>query len=168
MSTNAKKIFLAFTIIVPFLAYCIFYYAPMIRNAPFKSDEFISMEFKWGYGNDLVNSYDSGTGEYNYLDNRDSLIRTNVKLRKNDIIYLHNKASELGFWNFPELIANRDTDLESLKSPRYIMILNYKRKSKRVTYLSDYNEIPKLKKVAGQMKILLEQTINDAEQRYRK
>jgi hypothetical protein len=168
MSTKAKKIFLAFTIVVPFLAYCIFYYAPMIRNAPFKSTEFVSFEYKWGFGNDLVNSYNSATGAYTYLDNKDSLIHTNVKLRKNDIIYLHSKANELGFWNFPDLIANRGTDLDSSKVPRYVMKFHYKRKSKNVTFLADYNEIPKLQKVAGQMKTLLEQTINDAEGRYRK
>jgi hypothetical protein len=168
MSTKAKKIFLALTIVVPFLAYCVFYYTPMIRNAPFKSSEFVSVEYKWGYGQDLVNSYNSATGEYNYLDNRDSLVHTNVKLRKNDIIYLHNKANELGFWNFPELIANSGTNLDSSKAPRYVMIFNYKRKSKHVVYVADYNEIPKLQKVAGQMKTLLEQTINDAEERYRK
>jgi len=168
MSTRAKQIFLFLTIVVPFLGYCIIYYTPIIRNAPFRSDEFVSFQFQWGAGNDLPNSYDSATGNYQYLDTKDSLIKTNVKLRQNDIIYLHNKMNELGYWNFPDLIANAETDLNKSKVLRYVFTFNYKRKTKKVVYLTDYNDIPKLATVAGQMKTLVEQTINDAEERYSK
>jgi hypothetical protein len=168
MSTKAKKIFLALTIIVPFLAYCIIYYVPMFRNAPFKLKEFESIEFKWGLGNNLENSYNSATGDYQYVNAQDSLIKTNVKLRKDEILYLHSKASELGFWNFPDLIANAGTNLDSSKVLRYVMVFNYKTKSKKVVYLTDYTEIQKLKGLAEQMKTLLMQSINDAEERYGK
>lgn len=166
MSTKAKKIFLLLTIVVPFLAYCVIYYTPMIKNAPFRSNEFVSLQLKWGAGNDLVNSYDSATGDYQYLNAKDSLIKKNVKLRENDIIYLHNKANELGLWNFPDLIANEGTDLNKSKVLRYVIQFNYKRKSKKVTFLTDYNDIPKLRDVATQMKTLVEKTVNDAEERY--
>lgn len=168
MSTNAKRIFLLLTIVVPFLAYCIIYYTPIIRNAPFRSNEFVSFTYKWGMGNDLVNSYNSATGEYQYLDKRDSLIKTNVKLRQNDIIYLHNKANELGYWNFPDVIANAGTDLNKSKVLRYVFEFNYKRKSKKVIFVTDFNDIPKLADVAGQMRTLVENTINDAQERYNK
>ena len=168
MSTKAKKIFLLLTIVVPFLAYCVFYYMPIIRNAPFRSDEFVSFQFKWGAGDKLENSYDSATGDYHYLNAKDSLIKTNVKLRENDIIYLHNKANELGYWNFPDVIANAGTDLDKSKVLRYVFEFNYKRKSKKVIFVTDYNDIPKLRDVANQMKTLVEQTINDAEERYGK
>lgn len=168
MSTRAKKIFLALTIVVPFLIYCVVYYTPMLRNAPYKLKEFESLEFKWGMGNNLENTYNSATGDYQYVDAKDSVIHTNVKLRENDILYLHSKASELGFWNFPDLIANQGTDLKTDTVPRYVMKFNYKKKSKTVTYLADYNEIPKLKALAEQMKTLLQQSINDAEERYGK
>lgn len=168
MSTNAKKIYLLLTIVLPFLAYCVIYYTPILKNAPFRSDEFVSFQFKWGAGNELVNSYDSATGDYQYLNAKDSLVKTNVKLRENDIIYLHNKANELGYWNFPELIANEGTDLRKSKVLRYVFQFNYKRKTKKVVYLTDYNDIPKLHDVANQMKILVEKTIGDAEERYSK
>ncbi|WP_316838173.1 hypothetical protein [Pedobacter nutrimenti] len=168
MSTRGKKIFLILTIVVPFLIYCIVYYAPIIKNAPFRSNEFVSLQFKWGVGKDLVNSYDSATGNYQYLNSRDSLVKTNVKLRTNDIIYLHNKANELGLWNFPDLIANRGSDLTSPKVLRYEFQFNYKRKSKKVILMSDFNEIPKLGDAATQMKNLVAQSINDAEERYGK
>jgi len=168
MSSKTKKIFLLLTIVVPFLLYCVIYYTPIIRNAPFRSDEFVSFQFKWGAGNDLPNTYDSATGDYQYLDTKDSLIKTNVKLRENDIIYLHNKANELGYWNFPDVIANSGTDLNKSKVLRYVFQFNYKRKSKKVIFLTDYDEIAKLGTVAGQMKTLVEKTIGDAQERYRK
>lgn len=168
MSTRTKKIFLFLTVVVPFLAYCVIYYRPILKNAPFKSGEFVSLQYKWGTGSVLENSYDSATGDYQYLDGKDSLIKTNVKLRENDIIYLHNKASELGFWNFPEVIAPAGADLRSAKILRYELQFNYKRKSKKVIYLSNYGEIPKLRDLAIQMKTLVEKTLNDAEERYGK
>lgn len=166
MTSKGKKIFLALTIVVPFLIYCVIYYTPMIKNAPFKSSEFVSLQFKWGVGRSLINSYDSATGDYQYLNERDSLIKTNVKLRSNDIIYLHSKANELGLWNFPPVIANQGADLTSDKILRYEIQFNYKRKSKKVVFLTDYNEIPKLRDVATQMQKLVAQSINDAEERY--
>ena len=102
------------------------------------------------------------------MDSRDSLVKTNVKLRHNDIIYLHNKANELGLWNFPEVIANEGEDLKSSKVLRYEIKFNYKRKSKQVIFMTDYTEMPKLRDVAGQMQKLITQSINDAEERYTK
>ncbi|SMD14086.1 hypothetical protein [Pedobacter nyackensis] len=168
MSNKAKKIFLALTIVVPFMIYCVVYYTPMFRNAPYKLKEFESIDFKWGMGNNLENSYNSATGDYQYVNAQDSVIKTNVKLRKDDILYLHSKANELGFFNFPELIANPGTTLDSSKVLRYVMQFNYKKKSKQVIYITDFNDIPKLKGLAEQMKTLLQQSINDAEERYGK
>jgi hypothetical protein len=168
MSNRGKKIFIIVSIVIPFLIYCVIYYTPMLKNAPFKSAEFISLNYKWGVGKTLDNSYDSATGEYQYLNAKDSLIKTNVKLRKDDIIYLHNKATQIGFWNFPELIANKTVDTTNARVLRYELEFKYKRVSKKVIYLSDYKEIPKLRDLAVQMKTLVEQTINSAEQRYGK
>ena len=168
MSNRGKKIFIIVSIVIPFLIYCVIYYTPMLKNAPFKSAEFISLNYKWGVGKTLDNSYNSATGEYQYLNAKDSLIKTNVKLRKDDIIYLHNKATQIGFWNFPELIANKTVDTTNARVLRYELEFKYKRVSKKVIYLSDYQEIPKLRDLAVQMKTLVEQTINSAEQRYGK
>jgi hypothetical protein len=166
MNSKTKKIFLALTIIVPFLAYCVFYYMPILRNAPFKSSEFESFQFKWGVGKELDNVYDSATGAYQYVNNQDSIVKTKVKLRKNDMIYLHRKANELGLWNFPDVIANKGSDLQSPTVLRYEIQFNYKKKSKKVIYQADYSEIPKLRDVAAQMTKLISQSINDADERY--
>jgi hypothetical protein len=168
MSPIAKKVFLIVTVVVPFLIYCIIYYRPILKNAPFRSDEFVSIEYKWGTGRTLLNTYNSKTGAYQYLNAKDSLVKTNVKLRSNDMIYLHNKASAIGFWNFPEVISNQGTDVKTTTRLRYELTFNYKRTSKKVIYLNDYDEVPKLRDLAVQMKTLVEQTINDAEDRYGK
>jgi hypothetical protein len=168
MSNRGRKIFIFVSVVLPILIYCYFYYEPILRNAPFKSGEFVSIKYKWGVGKTLDNSYDSSTGAYQYLDKKDSLVKTNVKLRQDDIIYLHNKATQLGFWNFPSLLANNTADTANVKVLRYELEFNYKRVSKKVVYLSDYNEIPKLRDLAVQMKTLVEQTINSAEERYGK
>lgn len=168
MNNRARKIFILFSIIIPILIYCYFYYEPMLRNAPFKSGEFVSLKYKWGVGQTLDNTYDSSTGAYQYVNAKDSIIKTNVKLRKDDIIYLHSKATQIGFWNFPELLANNTVDTVDKAKLRYELEFNYKRTSKKVVYYSDYNQIPKLRDLAVQMKTIVEQTIASADERYGK
>jgi len=168
MSSRGKKIFLASTIIVPFLIYCIVYYAPIIRNAPFKAKEFVSLEYKWGAGNNLENSYNSATGEYRYYNNDDSLIVTKVMLTERDKKFLDSNADEQGFWNLPDVVANDENDLKNSKALRYFMKFNYETKSKEVTYLSDFNGNPKMRGAAAQMQKIIEQSIIDAEEKSKK
>ncbi len=168
MSDKTKKIFLAFVIIVPFVIYCVIYYIPMIKNAPFNSKEFVSLQYSWGPGNNQINHYDSKTGAYQYENAQDSLIKTTVQLKQNEIIFLHSKANELGFWNLPEVIATPGTDLNSNNALRYVMTMNYQRKSKTVILVTDYVGSDKLKDVATQMQKLFFNTISDADARYGK
>jgi hypothetical protein len=84
MTDRGKKLFIFFTVVVPLLIYSVVYYAPIIRNAPFKAKEFVSITYKWGVGDNLENSYNSVTGEYKYLDNKDSLIIKHLKLSGRD------------------------------------------------------------------------------------
>ncbi len=163
MSTKGKKIFLALTIVVPFLIYCIIYYTPIIKNAPFRSKDFVSLQYQWGVKDTLENHYDSATGAYQYLDNSDSTIRKTVFLKKDDIIYLHNKANELGLWNFPDTIGTKTA--KSADVPRYDLQFNYKEKSKHVVVYGNFNGNPKLLDAAMQMRKLVEETLGQAEKR---
>ena len=168
MTSRGKKIFLASTIIIPFLIYCIVYYAPIIRNAPFKAKEFVSLEYKWGAGNNLENSYNSATGEYKYYNNNDSLIITKIELNDRDKKFLDSNADEQGFWNLPDIVANTEGDLQNSKAPRYFMKFNYQKKSKEVTYLSDFNGNPKMRGAAAQMQKVIEQRLIDLEEKAKK
>lgn len=151
MTSRGKKMFLILSVVVPFMIYCIVYYAPIIRNASYQAKEFVSFEYKWGAGNNLENSYNSATGEYRYLNNHDSLIVKQIKMSPKDFKYLDSVADVQGFWNLPALVANKGTDLKTTKAPRYFMQFNYKRKTKTVTFLQDFNENDKMKSAVGAM-----------------
>jgi len=141
--TKTKKILLALCIILPFVIYCVYYYSIMIKNAPYKFTEFESFSYKFGTRDSLLNSYDSKTGAYQYVNDRDSVMQTNLKLNKDDLLYLHRKAAMLGFWDFP-----KDETGDSVKTGRqplrYVIEFKYKRKSKVVTFDENYDNDPKL------------------------
>lgn len=161
MSNRSKKIYLALSIVVPFLIYCFYYYGMMIKNAPYKFSEFESLTFNYGLGDSLVNQYNSKTAHYQYLTESDSLIVTKVKLSKNDLLYLHRKAASLGFWDFPSEIVNT----EKSNAPHYLIELNYERKSKKVLVDLSYNGNPKLLDAARRLIQEITTTLNNAQSR---
>lgn len=135
--TKGKRIFLAASIILPFLFYCIYYYGMMLKNAPYRYAEFESMSIQYGERNKLINKFDSKTEIYQYLDRRDSLVKKKLSLSNDDLLYLHRKAADLGFWDFPEDETSGDLK-NGAKPPRYIIEYKYKRKSKKVVYDANY------------------------------
>ncbi|WPU90997.1 hypothetical protein SNE25_16890 [Mucilaginibacter sabulilitoris] len=137
MSDRSKKIFFALTIIVPFLVYCFYYYGMMIKNAPYRFSDFDSITFAYGPVDSLVNRYDSKTGDYQYVDRRDSLVKMHLRLTNDDLLYLHRKAADLGFWDFP-VKELADSTHGKNKSIRYIIEFKYKKKSKRVVFDTEY------------------------------
>ncbi|HLT41442.1 MAG TPA: hypothetical protein VKZ95_01965 [Sphingobacteriaceae bacterium] len=165
MSDKSKKIYLAVTIIVPFMLYCVYYYSQMIKKAPFRSTDFESFVLKYGEGDDLINQYDSKTGTFQYLNQRDSLIHTVVKLRKDDLLYLHYKAAELGFWNLPDELIMSDSTEESQLSPHFYLEMNYKEKSKSVLIDARYKGNSKMYDAAKSVINVAQQVIKDAEDR---
>jgi hypothetical protein len=164
MSTRSKKIFLVASIVVPFLLYCFYYYGMMIKNAPYKFSEFQSIQFQYGYGDSLLNKYDSKTGDYQFVNTRDSVIKMHLKLTKDDFLYLHRKAADLGFWDFPAKELNTDT---KVRSPRYMMQFNYQRKSKTVVFDAAYDGNDKLKDANERLIKEIQKVLQDAEARQR-
>jgi hypothetical protein len=169
MSEKAKKIFLLFTIIVPFLFYCVYYYGHMLKNAPYKFTEFKSFTIQYGDGDSLINKYNSLTGDYQYVNKRDSLIKTNLLLTRNDLLYLHRKAADLGFWDFPAVELNSDTaKFKGAKPPRYLITFNYQRKSKKVLFDASFNGDDKLKDANQNLIKEIMHVLADAEDRQKK
>jgi hypothetical protein len=146
MEKKSKKIFLMATVIVPFLIYCVYYYAHMFKNAPYKFSEFKSIVFQYGTPDSMLNKYDSRTGEYQYVNAHDSVIRMNLHLPKEQLLYLHRKAAELGFWDWPS-DERGDTTVRhnGQRAPRYFMQFNYQRKSKTITFDESFIGDPRLK-----------------------
>lgn len=138
MISKSKRIFLAASVILPFLFYCLYYYNHMLKNAPYRFTEFESMSIQYGNQDSLLNKFNSKTGDYQYLNNRDSLVKMHLKLNEKDLLYLHRKAADLGFWDFPE-DETGDTVKKGEQQPvRYIIEFKYKRKSKKVVYDSNF------------------------------
>ncbi len=165
MTSRGKKIFIFLTVVVPLLIYSIIYYAPIIRNAPFKAKEFVSVEYKWGTGNKLENSYNSATGEYRYLNDKDSLIIKHIALSAKDKKFLDSNADLQGFWNLPDVVANNEADIKNPKILRYFMKFNYQKKSKEVTYFPNFNGNVRMKNAAALMQKVIEQQLVDAEEK---
>lgn len=165
MSKRAKVIFLSLSIFGSFLIYCVYYYSNMIKNAPFRSYDLESIVFKYGEGDNLVNQFDSRTGIYQYLNDRDSLVSTNVKLNKNDFIYIHHKAAALGFWDFPEDMTQTNDPEASKTSLHYYVEFNYKEKSKKMLMDVNYNGNPKLTEAAKSLIGEVERLLKDAQDR---
>lgn len=165
MSDRSKKIFLGLSIVVPFMLYCVYYYGMMIGNAPFKFSEFESIDFKYGEGSNLNNIYNSKTGRYQYVNNHDSLVVKTVRLKQDDLLYLHRKAAELGFWDFPKQILADTTGKNIKNSLHYYIAFHYKRKSKVVLFDTAYNADSRLQDAAAQVVKEIQQRLADAEDR---
>jgi hypothetical protein len=168
MTDRGKKLFIFFSVIVPFLIYAIVYYRPIIRNAPFKAKEFVSLEYKWGAGKNLENSYNSATGEYKYLNDKDSLVVRHIKLSQKDQKFLDSNADEQGFWNLPDVVGNSEADLSNPKLLRYFIKFNYQKKSKEVTYFPNFSGNQKMKTATAKMQKIIEQYLIDADQKLSK
>lgn len=165
--SKTKKIFLAICITLPFLIYCVYYYGMMIKNAPYKFTEFESFSYQFGPRNGLQNSYNSKTGEYQYVNDRDSVVKTRLKLNKDDLLYLHRKAASLGFWDFP--VKETGDSVKTGRQPlRYIIEFKYQRKSKRVTFDKNYQGDPKLIDANEQMIKQIDLVLSQAEARQKK
>jgi hypothetical protein len=111
----------------------------MISNAPFRFTDFQSVVFRYGEPNHMDNQYDSKTGIFQYVTKTNGIERDTVRMTKDDLLYLHRKAQELGFWNLdddmtgPEAKVNPETE-----TPRFYLEFNYKDKSKKVTMDADF------------------------------
>jgi hypothetical protein len=140
MDSRFKKIFLISAVVVPFMAYCVYYYAGVFKNAPYKFTEFDSIVFEYGPGDSLVNKYNSKTGDYQFVDTRDSVVKMHLHLSKDELLYLHRKAADLGFWDFPSVeIGDTTLKHDGTKPIRYLIEFKYKRKTKKVLYDASFN-----------------------------
>lgn len=164
MKTQLRKNFsLIATIAVILITAVVGYYVIGLKKAPYPVANFESFSFKWGTGGSLENEYSSANGNYSYLNNKDSLINANVKLRANEIIFIHNKINELGFWNLQDKIG---VEKPNSKAPFYELQFNYKEKSKKITVYSDFDENPLLLDSAMQIITMVQRAIDEAEGRY--
>lgn len=149
MTSKSKRIFLAICVIVPFIIYCWVYYSSMVKNAPYRFADFENLELTYGTPDSMLNKYNSKDAVYQYLTKDNRVMKDTVRMRKDDLLYLHRKAMELGFWNVDDdMTTPRENPEEGKNVPRYILRYTYKEKSKEVTLDADYNGTQKMKDAA--------------------
>ena len=168
MTTRGKNIFLMSTVIVPFVIYCMYYYAGVFKNAPYKYTEFEYFYIQYGNRDSLLNRFNSKTGDYQFLDNRDSLVKMHLRLSDDELLYLHRKAAELGFWDFPSDERGDTSKVNGLTAPRYIIEFKYKRKSKKVIFDANFYGDQRLKDANEEFIKQIQQVLGNAEQKQRK
>ena len=168
MSNKAKKIFLLLSITVPFFLYCVYYYGMMVKNAPYKFVEFDSIVFQYGDRDSMLNKYNSKTGDYQYINKHDSIVKMHLRLTKDDLLYLHRKAADLGFWDFPSSEIGDTVKGAGPKPPRYYIEFNYKRKSKKVIYDANFAGDPRLKDANERLIHEITNVLNEEESKQKK
>ncbi len=168
MSPRFKKVFLIMTVVVPFILYCVYYYGMMIKNAPYRFVDFQSVSLEYGHKDSLANKYDSHTGMFQYLDRKDSLVKEHIHLTKDDLLYLHRKAADLGFWDFPSNEIGDTTAAAAKKAVRYVIQFKYKEKTKRVIFDSDFFGNPKLVDANQRLIAEIQKKLTDVENRGKK
>lgn len=166
LSQIKKNISFIATVIVIIIISIAGYFLINKQKGPFSASELVSIEYKWGLGDTLVNTYNSATGNYQYLDNRDSLIKKKLRLRANNFIFIHSRANELNVWNLPSVIANKNANLKTNQTLRYEIIFNYETKVKKIVYLTDYDEDMVVLDRVAQLQQTIKSTIDEVEDRY--
>ncbi|HVW16123.1 MAG TPA: hypothetical protein VHB54_19995 [Mucilaginibacter sp.] len=121
------------------------YFSQIFQKTPYNFNEFEYFTIEYGPGDSLINKYNSKTGEYQFINSHDILVKENVHLPTEDLLYLHWKIDELGFWNFPAVETGDTTQTISGEKPiRYRIAFHYKRKTKTVIFDESYDADPAL------------------------
>lgn len=142
------------------------YYNQMVRVSPYDFSEFKSIVFQYGEDDSLLNQYNSATGVYQFLDRSNHVQKKTMFLTADDLLYLHRKAAELGFWDFPENEINKDTvNTNGIKPIIFSVEFNYQHKSKRVLFSSDFNGPKPLVEENRALIDQIQQVLKDAEER---
>lgn len=142
------------------------YYIMKVRSGGRKAAAFVSLNYKWGVGDTLQNSYNSKTGEYQFLDQNDKLIKEKFLLRTNNVIFMHSKINEQDLLNIPDTVANTLANIKDPKVLRYEFNFVYDDTTKNIIYLTNYDKDPSIGAKANALQKLVQQVITEAEERF--
>lgn len=163
---NAKQKMILKLASVAFIVIVGGYYIMKVRSGGKRAAAFVSLTYKWGVGDTLQNSYNSKTGEYQFLDQRDQLIKENFKLRTNNVIFMHSKINEQDLLNIPDTVANVGFDLKDTKVLRYEFSFVYDDTTKNIVYFTNYDKDPIIADKASALQKVVQQIITEAEERF--
>jgi len=141
---DKRRLFVVLSIIVPFLAYCGYYYGMMVQNAPYRSDQFVYIEFKEFVHGHLREQLDTRAGKFTYYTKADSLTTKKVRFDHAALKELHFVMMDILFWNV-RTISGDSTGRSSGAEPYlYYFKTVYERKTKVVWYQPHYYQDQKL------------------------
>lgn len=144
-------------------------YGSIFKSAPYSFSELRSFVFKYGSGDSLVNQYNSLTGDYQYIDKTGKTVKKKLYLSSNDMLYLHYKAVESGFWDFPANEQDTDTAFtKGRESFKFFIQLNYKSKSKTVLFSTNYAGTQELMDANREFITDIQNVLSKAEERQEK
>ena len=142
------------------------FYIMKLRSGGKRAVSFVSLNYQWGVGDTLQNSYNSQTGNYQYVDKSDQLIKKNFKLRTNNVIFLHSKINEQDLLNLPDTIANVGANLKDSTVLRYEFTFVYDDMTKHIVFLTNYDGDPTILSKAGALQKFVQQIVFEAEERF--
>ena len=158
--TDKRKFFVVLMIVVPFIAYSTYYYAIIIKDAPFKSAEFEYLEFKKFKNGELREYINTKTGEYTFYTTKDSLVHHQITFSNASLHEMHMTMMDILFWNI-ETVSGDSTMKTLKKIPLYYVKAVYKHKSKTVWYQQYYFENMKLDNRMAQLIRTIEKEAGD-------
>lgn len=154
------------SLLITAIAIAASYYVVSLKKSKYSPSTFVSLDVKWGVGDSLQNHYNSQTSIYTYLDDRDKLIIKKVPLHINEVIFLDSQFNEAEFWSLPNVIANRGSNLKDPKVLRFEITIAYEKETKKIIYLSNYDEDSAISSRAETLQKQVMQVLNESEQRY--
>jgi len=135
--TDRRKLFVVFSIVVPFIVYCIYYYTTLIHHAPFRYDQFTKLEYRTYRNGKLRTLINSQTGEYTYYNRKDSLVHAHMDMNKASLKEIHEKMRDILFWDMP-LVAGDSTQKHRADVTLVYIKADYQRASKTVWWQKNY------------------------------
>lgn len=165
--TSKQKLYLKLAA-VAFIVIVGGYYVSKLRSGGKRAAAFVSLNYQWGMGDTLQNSYDSKSGAFVFLDQSDRVIKENFKLRTNNVIFLHSKINQEDLLNIPDTIANKEANLKDPKVLRYEFRFVYDDTTKNIIYLTNYDQDPLVATKASALQKVVQQVVSEAEERFAK
>lgn len=136
MSDRFKKIYLIVMVVVPFLAYCGYYYYDMVRKAPFKFGEFRTVRVDFSAPDGRRTHIDIGEGTVVYTLPGKEPLRDTVSFSSDEQQELHRTLYTNNFFDMPHEMRNEGS--ADTSTGLYSIEAIYARKQYKVVYETNY------------------------------
>jgi hypothetical protein len=141
------------------------YYLMKIKSGGELAANFVSLEYKWGEGDSLQNSYHSKTGDYRFLDKYNKPQQQKFTFRTNNVIFMNSMINKQDLFDLPDTILNKNKAIDT-NVLRYEFTFTYDNMKRHIVFYSNYDENPVIRDKAVALQQVVQQTIDEAQERY--